>query len=96
MAGWQTTGIYARILEDIGASIGVIEANNLHTDATFRGSNLVAQDLPQGGQNPQIDEHELLAVIVSARIFEPYQVAGVLNEPRVESTGHLGWLDHPR
>jgi hypothetical protein len=73
----------------------------LHADCTptqhyFRGSNLVAQDLPQARQNPQIDEDELLAVIVSARISEPDQVAGVLNEPTVESAGHLGWLDHRR
>ena len=40
------------------------------------------------------DEDELLAAIVSARIFEPDRVAGVLiNELRIESTGHLGRLD---
>jgi hypothetical protein len=56
------------------------EANTYlgHADATF----LV-----------HTDEDELLAAIVSARISEPDRVAGVLNELRVESTGHLGRLD---
>ena len=39
------------------------------------------------------DEDKLLAAIVSARISEPDRVTGVLNELRVESTGHLGRLD---
>jgi hypothetical protein len=80
-------------LEDIGASAGVIEANNLPADATFRESNSAAADLPQAGQNWHTDEDELLAELVSARISEPEQVTGVLNELRVESTGHLGRLD---
>ena len=41
----------------------------------------------------QTEKDELLAAIVSARISEPDRVAGVLNELRVESTGHLGRLD---
>jgi hypothetical protein len=39
------------------------------------------------------DEDELMAAIVSARISEPDRVTGVLNELRVESTGHLRRLD---
>ena len=39
------------------------------------------------------DEDELLDAIVSARISEPDRVTAVLNELRVESTGHLGRLD---
>ena len=54
------------------------ETNNLgHADATFLHT----------------DEDELLAAIVSARISEPDRVTAVLNELRVESTGHLGRLD---
>jgi hypothetical protein len=55
----------------------------------------MAQALPEdgGGQNSQTDLDELLAAIVSARISEPDRVAGVLNELRVESTGHLSRLD---
>ena len=41
----------------------------------------------------QTEKDELLAAIVSARISEPDRVTGVLNELRVESTGHLGRLD---
>ena len=78
------------------ASAGV-EANNLFADATsmtFRGSNLAAPDvLPRPRQNPQAEKDELLTAIVSARISEPDRVAGVLNELRVQSTGHLGRLD---
>ena len=70
-----------------------VETNNLRADATFRGSNVVAADLAQPGQNPQTEKDELLAAIVNARISEPDRVAGVLNELRVESTGHLGRLD---
>jgi hypothetical protein len=36
---------------------------------------------------------ELLAAILGARISEPDRVSRVLNELRVESTGHLGRLD---
>ena len=80
-------------LEMGGASTGA-EANNLHTGSIFREPNVVARDLSRGAaQNPQTDEDELLTAIVSARISEPDRVAGVLNELRVESTGHLGRLD---
>ena len=76
-----------------GASTGA-EANNLHTDSIFREPSVAARDLSRGvRQNTQTDEDKLLAAIVSARISEPAQVAGVLNELRVESTGHLGRLD---
>jgi hypothetical protein len=86
--------LHCTYLEDIGAFAGVIEANNqLPADRTyFRESNLATADLPQG-QNRQTDEDELLAGIVNALISEPDRVAGVLNELRVESTGHLGRLD---
>ena len=54
------------------------ETNNLgHADAT----------------SLHTDEDELLAAIVGARISEPDRVAGVLNELRFESTGHLSRLD---
>ena len=60
------------------ASAPGAETNNLgHADATFLHT----------------DEDELLSAIVSARISEPDRVTGVLNELRVESTGHLGRLD---
>ena len=60
------------------ASAPGAETNNLgQADATFLHT----------------DEDELLAAIVSARISEPDRVTGVLNELRVESTGHLGRLD---
>jgi hypothetical protein len=76
------------------ASAGV-EANNMLADAIFRGApNLAAPDLPRAGQKPQTDrEDAVLAAIVSARISDPDRVAGVLNELRVESTGHLGRLN---
>jgi hypothetical protein len=62
----------------IAATAPGTETNNLgHTDAT----------------SIHTDEDELLAAIVSARISEPDRVVGVLNELRVESTGHLGRLD---
>ena len=41
----------------------------------------------------RLDEGELLATIVSARISEPERVTRVLNELKLESTGHLGRLD---
>ena len=60
------------------ASAPTKETNNLgHADAT----------------SLHTDEDELLAAIVSARISEPDRVTGVLNELRVDSTGHLGRLD---
>ena len=81
-------------LEMGGASTGAVEANNLQTDSIFREPSVAARDLSRGaGQSPQTNEDELLAAIVSARISEPDRVAGVLNELRVESTGHLGRLD---
>ena len=62
----------------IAAAAPGAETNNLgHADAT----------------SLHTDEDELLAAIVSARISEPDRVTGVLNELRVESTGHLGRLD---
>ena len=77
-----------------GVSSAGVEANNLHADATFRKPDLAqATDPPRPGRSPRIDENELLAAIVSAHISEPDRVAGVLNELRVESTGHLGRLD---
>jgi hypothetical protein len=78
-----------------GHSSAGVEANNLHADATFRKLDLAheATHLPRPGRSPQVDENELLAAIVSARISEPDRVAGVLSELRVESTGHLGRLD---
>ena len=75
------------------AEVDPVETNNLRADATFRGSNVVAADLAQPGQNPQTEKDELLAAIVSARISEPDLVTGVLEELRVESTSHLGRLD---
>jgi hypothetical protein len=83
-------------LEMMGCASTGAEANNLQTDSIFREPSVAARDLfrARGAeQNPQTDEDELLAAIVSARISEPDQVAGVLNELRVESTGHLGRLD---
>ena len=60
------------------ASAPGAETNNLgQADATFLHT----------------DEDELLDAIVSARISEPDRVTAVLNELRVESTGHLGRLD---
>ena len=62
------------------ASAPGAETNNLgQADATFL--------------HTESDEDELLAAIMSARISEPDRVTGVLNELRVESTGHLGRLD---
>jgi hypothetical protein len=84
------------LLSAANASAGVVDpvdTNSLRADSIFRESNVVAADLPQPGQNPQTEKDELLAAIVSARISEPDRVAGVLNELRVESTGHLGRLD---
>ena len=60
------------------ASAPGAETNNLgQADATFLHT----------------DEDELLDAIVSARISEPDRVTAVLNELRVESTGHLGRLN---
>ena len=83
------------LLSPAGASAAPgVETNNLLADTTFRGSHLAAPDVPRPGQMyHQTEKHELLAAIVSARISEPDRVAGVLNELRVESTGHLGRLD---
>ena len=51
--------------------------------------------LPRAGERPaRTDEAALLAgAIVGARISEPERVTRVLNELRLESTGHLGRLD---
>ena len=64
-------------------------------DATFPEVNAaVPRDLPRPGERPaRTDDVELLATIVSARISEPERVTKVLNELRLESTGHLGRLD---
>ena len=85
MHSFMAVAIFARFILLAVHSRGAIasafgaEANNLgHADATFLHT---------------VDEDELLAAIVSARISEPDWVAGVLNELRVESTGHLGRLD---
>jgi hypothetical protein len=85
MHSFMAVAIFARFILLAVHSRGAIasapgaEANNLgHADASFLHT---------------VDEDELLAAIVSARISEPDWVAGVLNELRVESTGHLGRLD---
>ena len=78
---------------EMGGAFTGAATNNLQTESIFREPNVAARDLPRAGQNPRTDEDELLAAIVSARISEPDKVAGVLNELRVESTGHLGRLD---
>ena len=82
------------LLPGANASAGVA-ANNLLADATFRGPNLAAPDLPQARTTSTKTDHEdeLLAAIVSAHISEPDRVTGVLTELRVESIGHLGRLD---
>ena len=84
-------------LPGAGASGGVETIHLRGADATFRGSTIktkAASDLPRPARkNPQTEKDELMAAIVSARISEPDRVAGVLNELRVESTGHLGRLD---
>ena len=86
MHSFMAVAIVARIILFTVHSRGTIAAtapgaetiNNLgHADATFLHT----------------DEDELLAAIVGARISEPDRVTGVLNELRVESTGHLGRLD---
>ena len=49
----------------------------------------------RAGERPaRTDADALLAAIVGARISEPERVTKVLNELRLESTGHLGRLDH--
>ena len=66
------------------------------SDTTFPELSAAAlRDLPRAGERPaRLDDHvELLATIVSARISEPERVTRVLNELRLESTGHLGRLD---
>jgi hypothetical protein len=82
------------LLPGANASAG-IAATNLLADATFRGPNLAAPDLPQARTTSTKTDHEdeLLAAIVSAHISEPDRVTGVLTELRVESIGHLGRLD---
>ena len=82
-------------LEMGGASTGAEANKYLQTDSIFREPSVAARDLSRrgAGQNPQTNEDELLAAIVSARISEPDPVAAVLKELRVESTGHLGRLD---
>ena len=61
------------------AAPGTETINTLgHADATFLHTD---------------EDERLLAAIVGAHIFEPDRVAGVLNELRIESTGHLGRLD---
>ena len=86
----------ARVVE--GAEAGRIEladdsAHEINTP--FPELNTAPlHNLPGAGEKPALtDEDELLGAIVSARIFEPERVAGLLNELRVESTGHLGRLD---
>jgi hypothetical protein len=84
-----------------GAEPGRIEADGFPhessdtLDTTFPELNAAAlQDLPRPGERPvRTDEVELLATIKSARISEPERVTRVLNELRLESTGHLGRLD---
>ena len=66
-----------------------------NSDTTFPElSAAVPRDFPRAGERPaRTDDVELLATIVSARISEPERVTRVLNELRLESTGHLGRLD---
>ena len=60
-----------------GRSPQIDENELLAADATFRGPDLSAPDLPLVGQNIQTDrEDELLTAIVSAHISEPDRVAG--------------------
>ena len=86
MHSFMAVAIFARLILLMVHCRGAIasapgaETNNLgQADATFQGSHT--------------DEDELLDAIVSARISEPDRVTGVLNELRVESTGHLGRLN---
>jgi hypothetical protein len=77
---------------------GRVEADGFpheSSDTTFPELNAAAlRDLPRPGESSaRTDEVELLATIVSARISEPERVTRVLNELRLESTGHLGRLD---
>jgi hypothetical protein len=76
----------------------VVEANifpHESSDTPFPELNTATpRDLPRAGEQPaRTDEVELLAAIVSAHISEPDRVTRVLNELRLESTGHLGRLD---
>jgi hypothetical protein len=68
------------------------------SDITFSQLNAAPpHHLPRGapGERPaRTDEAALLAAIVGARISEPERVTRVLNELRVESTGHHGRQDH--
>jgi len=96
MHSFIAVAIIARSILLSPGTDGVTASNNLRADTKVRELNLaMAQALPEDGvgQNSQTDLDELLAAIVSARISEPDRVAGVLNELRVESTGHLGRLD---
>ena len=75
-----------------------VEANifpHESSDTAFPKLNTAApRDLPRAGEQPaRTDEVELLAAIVSARITEPERVIRVLNELRLESTGHLSRLN---
>ena len=82
-----------------GAEPGRVEAldgfSHENSDTTFPElSAAVPRDFPRAGERPaRTDDVELLATIVGARISEPERVTRVLNELRVESTGHLGRLD---
>ena len=82
-----------------GAEPGRVEAldgfSHENSDTTFPElSAAVPRDFPRAGERPaRTDEDELLAAIVGARISEPERVTRVLNELRLESTGHLGRLD---
>ena len=68
------------------------------SDITFPQLNAAPpHHLLRAGERPadtaRTNEAALLAAIVGARISEPERVTKVLNELRVESTGHLGRLD---
>jgi hypothetical protein len=82
-----------------GAEPGRVEAldgfSHENSDTTFPElSAAVPRDFPRAGERPaRTDDVELLATIVGARISEPERVTRVLNELRLESTGHLGRLD---
>ena len=82
-----------------GAEPGRVEAldgfSHENSDTTFPELSAAApRDFPRAGERPaRTDDVELLATIVSARISEPERVTRVLNELRLESTGHLGRLD---
>ena len=90
-----------------GAVPGRVETDGFpheRSDTTFSELNAAAprhlprvpgvQAGPAGDRPARTDADALLAAIVGARISEPERVNKVLSELRLESTGHLGRLDH--